>query len=155
MSSTTAQGAQWAVVGHSLWATLSTGLISRDHRRLMSIRDEHNAKIKSTDPIAVCYLNDTFLGAVKVLALCANFSTHFVRMDANRYDFSDLLFYTVAGSEVTKSWSKALAHYNNTFADDAIVVVSYTKEDAEEARSLYPITDDDLIAHSSDPALPE
>ncbi|KAJ7665840.1 hypothetical protein DFH06DRAFT_1127044 [Mycena polygramma] len=162
MSTTTAQGAQWPVVGPILWGTLSTGLISRDHCRLMSIHDKHNTKIKSTKPMAVCYLNDTFLGAVKALALCTNFNTHFMRMDGNRYDFSDQLFYTVwqaATSPPLDSTSiprsKVLAHYNNTFTDDAIVVVSYTKENAEKARSLYPITDDNLIAHSSDPVLPE
>ncbi|KAJ7662749.1 hypothetical protein DFH06DRAFT_1325101 [Mycena polygramma] len=121
----------------------------------MKIRDEHNANIKSTDSMAVCYLNDTFRGAVKALALCTGFNTHFVRMDGNRYDQSSRLYYTVAGGEVTSSWEKVLSEYNNTFADDAIVVVSFTEENAESSRSLYPIEDDDIIAHSSDPVAPE
>ncbi|KAJ7660723.1 hypothetical protein DFH06DRAFT_1325989 [Mycena polygramma] len=139
----------WPIFGERYWTTLSTGLISRDHKKILEIQQKQHANAKLTEPLAVCYLNETFLGAVKALAECPGYRDCFVRT-THGYDQSDHLFFVSPNGKITEKWTETLEDYYDAFIEDAIIVVALSQTEAEERCFEHKCTIDELIL-SSDP----
>ncbi|KAJ7617682.1 hypothetical protein DFH06DRAFT_1145109 [Mycena polygramma] len=139
----------WPIIGPQNWATLSTGLISRDHKKLLELKAKQHANAKLTEPLAACYLSDTFFAAVKALAESPDFRSSFVRT-TNGYDQADRLFFVTPGGKITENWNEALDDYYDAFVDDAIIVVANSQAEAEQRQFEHPCLVDELIL-SSDP----
>ncbi|KAJ7640382.1 hypothetical protein DFH06DRAFT_1334744 [Mycena polygramma] len=139
----------WRMSGLYNWATLSTGLISRDHGRLLQLKKEQHMSAKLTEPLAACFLNESFLDAVKALAVCNRYNLCFVRQ-THQYDQSDKLYFVVGGGDIFDSWEKAYADYLDSMVEDAIIVVATSREEAIRRRYEHPIKIDEVIASSDD-----
>ncbi|KAJ7664476.1 hypothetical protein DFH06DRAFT_1324026 [Mycena polygramma] len=147
MSSPTGFDNTWPINGEQHWATLSTGLISRDHDKLLDIQKKQHANASLTEPLAVCYLNKSFFEAVTALAESPGYRHCFVRT-THGYDQSDHLFFVNPGGKITENWNVALDDYYEAFVEDAVIVIAVSKSEAEQRRFEYPCLVDELIMNS-------
>ncbi|KAJ7659777.1 hypothetical protein DFH06DRAFT_1130535 [Mycena polygramma] len=147
MSSPSALGNTWPIDGEQHWASLSTGLISRDHKKLLEIQQEQHANAKLTEPLAVCYLSETFIGAVKALAESPGYRSCFVRT-THGYDQCDHLFFVTPSGMITENWNETLKEYYDAFIEDAIIVVAISQTEAEERQDEHKCMIDGLILSS-------